>query len=206
MPLSIWSEDSREFINKALFNEIKKDIVLEPKKVIDIGCGNGYLLNFFRDEFNSQIFCIEKQEFCQKSNFITYLDIKDLDMFIGQFDIIALVDVLYFFDINFISDLFRKLRLLTHRDSLIYIVTGIYNNSKAIELFEEDLNKIKAIYGNIYIHDLNELHKIFSQNFKVYYKRFNFNDIFGFNISQNMNPVTFLKYIYEEKLIIKLTQ
>jgi len=195
----------RKIFNDLVFLEIVNDFFEKDKKVnaiLDIGCGNGYLLSKLKDYSSSiSIYCLEKQ---LNSNYkIQYLNLDELGKFREFFDIITLIDVIYLLEEDLLKYILSSIKLSLKKKGIVYILLGIYKESRGTLLFKDELKKLQEQY-TIKLYSLDDLFNLFKENFTIFFKRLNFNNVFGIQPFKERNIKDFLDYIYEDKLLIKL--
>ncbi len=201
----MWNYKDRYIFNDLILNEIKNDLttlsITHINSILDFGCGDGYLLKNLKKFFPSaNLFCVEKNKRRKKGiKYIKNVDeIKEKDL-----DLVLFIDVLYLLPEEEISFLFKKLKNKLKSNGTIYILLGLYAESRGAKIFKNLLDQLSIKY---YIHSLKKLIEIFEENeYKILAKRLNINNSKGIILSKKIdNPKLLIDYLYEDKLILKL--
>jgi len=205
--------EHRRLFNDLLFDEIIQDFRdVNIKSILDIGCGDGYLLYRFSKSFSHPIYlyCAEKKttfKFNSNHNTSKIQSIK-LDNYLKYadfFDVIILIDVIYLMDKHTLQNTLDRIKVMLKAQGVCYIMLGIYKESRGVSIFAEELKSLKHNY-KVTIYSLDELIFLFRRNFKVYLKRLEFNKLFGIMPAKDTNLKRFLDYLYEDKILIKLSK
>ena len=107
------------------------DLLVPPKRILDIGCSTGQLLEFAK-QFNCECYGVESskpaRKICQERGHKCVASINDIKTF-APFDIIFLIDTIeHIYDVRaFLNDLSE----LLHNESQVVILTGNINSVPA---------------------------------------------------------------------------
>jgi SAM-dependent methyltransferase len=86
-------------IRSKLFIQACEDLVRQDDRALDVGCGNGIMAVFFKDNFNCDIMCTDILNYIQvKLPFIKMNDPCKLPFRNDEFDKVMLIDVLHHMD------------------------------------------------------------------------------------------------------------
>lgn len=207
--------EARRLFSDLVFKEILQDFNGEYiNAVLDFGCGDGYLLKLLKEKFhNIKALCVEKDLTLVKFNScdkITYEEfIKSHEKYTNTFDIITIVDVIHLLTIDKISTIFNIFYNLLKHNGIIYIILGLYSESRGLYVFNDIIQSLKKVYNIDRIPTIKEILRIFlDRKFQIFIKRIDISNIFGLKIDEKLieNITEYLNYIYNDKLLIKLTK
>lgn len=200
-----WNYDTRKIFNNCVIEEVLMDchyLNIYPQTILDIGCGDGFLLFKIKEKYpDAQVFCIERN--FMKRDGITYIDYKDISKL--NLDIVFLIDVIYLIPRNELFNIFQVIKRSLKRDGIIYILLGIYKESKGIKVLNPFIKELEV---TIYNHSIKDILYIFNDlGFDIHIKKLDFSKTFGIKIPVLLidDIEDFIDYLYNEKLIIKLT-
>ncbi len=203
----VW--EYRRLFNDVILEEIQRDFQnFEIRNVLDIGCGDGYLLHLLAEAYPklNAIYCFEKSYVeitDENSPKIKHFDFKSYKDYRDFFDVITLIDVLYLMNKEEVDSLVEKMSFILSRTGIVYVMLGIYKESRGIELFSSQIELLKDKYS-VTIYSLDEICSIFSRKFKVFLKKINLVSYFGIMPPKFKDVKRFIDYLYEDKIIIKL--
>jgi len=198
----------RRLFNDIVLDEIRRDFKnLKIRNVLDVGCGDGYLLTLIANNFPDieSVYCYEKTNNVLLNKKIKQFSFDFYENYLGFFDIITLIDVIYLINRERLNQLIKKIDYTLCESGISYILLGIYKESRGVKIFNSDIQKLKKNH-EITIYSLDELCSLLSNKFNVFIKRINLNDYFGIMPSKLINVKDFIDYIYEDKILIKLTK
>ncbi len=198
--------------NRELFNRlIAKEYVLDTiegtfskdeKVFLDIGCGECILLSFLKKMYPfSGLFCVEKIRHIHKNcENVNYISLTELEKSSLKIDASFMLDVIHFLDEEDLIYIIKTLKKKLKSEGIIYILTGIYEGSKGLKIFQNILK-----YDDIRIYKIEDLLELFeSLGFKYFLKRLPLENIFGIMPPNGIPYKEYLNYIYSDKLLIKL--
>lgn len=209
-----------DFEARRLFSHIiSREILLDfagrsIDSILDFGCGDGYTLNLLKSRHNCvNALCVEKDLTLVRFDSlykITYEEFVDsYSNLTNLFDVILVIDVIHLLSVDDILKIFSIFYNTLKNNGIIYVMLGIYTESRGVHVFKEIMQNLKASYGFIEFHSIKDIIKIFlSLGFEVFLKRIDIRNIFGLKIEEKLveNIIDYLDYLYNDKLLIKLTK